>query len=70
MQEKATDLLAAAGYTTGTVGMGVGTWMAANWLALLSAASILLTIVLQLRQDRRAQRLLEAKHDESHSQDS
>ena len=59
MQSKATDMLAAAGYTTGVAGMGVGTWLANNWLAMLSAASIILTIVLQIRQDRRQQKRLE-----------
>ncbi len=63
MQSKLTDVLTAAGYTTSTFGLGVGTWFAHNWLAALSAAGILITIWFQYRQDRRQKRRLELLKD-------
>ncbi len=64
--EKVTDALAAAGYTTSSVGLGVGTWFSHNWLAILSGVGIALTILFQYRQDQRQKRRLELlKPDEN-----
>lgn len=64
MQSKVTDALTAAGYTTSSFGLGVGAWLANNWLAALSAAGICLTIFFQWRQDRRQERRLEMMKDD------
>ena len=59
MQIKVPDALTAAGYTTSSVGLGVGAWFAQNWLAALSALGICCTIYFQFRHHRRQERRLE-----------
>lgn len=69
MQIKLSDTLTGLGYTTSSFGLGVGAWLAQNWLAVLSAIGICCTIYFQFRHHRRQERrmgLLEDKTDGNH----
>ena len=59
ISDKVTDAIAAGGCVGGSVGIGVGIWMTHNWLAILSAVAIVLTVFFKYRQDKRQRRRLE-----------
>lgn len=53
----------AASYTASAVGLGIGGWLQANWLSVLSAIFIVLTFFVQLYYASREERRRNERHD-------
>lgn len=61
--DKMTDLVSAAGYSTGVAGLGISTWFAHSWLMVLSGLGIVITIWLGYRNDKRQKEKLQILRD-------
>ncbi len=61
--DKITDIIEAAGYSTGVAGIGISTWFAHSWLMVLSGVGIVITIWFGYRNDQRQKEKLQILRD-------
>ena len=64
MSPKVSDIIV-SGYALGSTGLGVGLWLLENWLAILSAVGIIVTMALHIREAKlqtKQHRMIEEQH--------